>query len=343
MSFCKYKSHVEVGDTVVVYVNPRLMYSLKIKEKEVFQTRFGALRHDDIVGKPYGSKLACSKGYVHIMDMTPELWTITLPHRTQIIYGTDISFILIQLQLKPGSIVIEAGTGSGSLSHSIARTIAPNGRLFTFDFHKERADAAREEFTDHGLGQIIIVQHRDVCADGFINIDQSVDAVFLDLPHPWEAIESASSALKNGGRICCFSPCIEQVQKSSESLRNLNFMDVETYECVLRPYEFRDWSLKKFKYDPSRVNSSVSHVDQNNPDVGGDTNKSDDEIYQGNNDTNKRCKLDPKLETEHSLDNNDDHKNDDQDVNYFISYMNNEVAGHTGFLTFATKFDFTAV
>ena len=29
-------------------------------------------------------------------------------------------------------------TGSGSFSHSIARTIAPSGTLYTFEYHKER-------------------------------------------------------------------------------------------------------------------------------------------------------------------------------------------------------------
>jgi tRNA A58 N-methylase Trm61 len=37
--------------------------------------------------------------------------------RTQILYGTDIALILLELELRPGSVCIESGTGSGSLSH----------------------------------------------------------------------------------------------------------------------------------------------------------------------------------------------------------------------------------
>ena len=82
------------------------------------------------------------RGWVTILHPTPELWTLTLPHRTQIIYSTDASLIAMEMGIRPGSKVIEAGTGSGSLSHCIARSIAPNGYLYTFDFHQQRVKMA---------------------------------------------------------------------------------------------------------------------------------------------------------------------------------------------------------
>lgn len=68
--------------------------------------------------------------------------------------------ILMQLEVKPGSIVVESGTGSGSLSHSFLRAIKPSGHLHTFDFHEQRCDIAREEFKDHGLGDFVTVSAR---------------------------------------------------------------------------------------------------------------------------------------------------------------------------------------
>ena len=58
----------------------------------------------------------------------------------------------------------------------------------------------------------------DVCGrqdseGGFGSLSKhSVDAVFLDLPEPWTAIESSKHILKPGKGICCYSPCIEQVR-----------------------------------------------------------------------------------------------------------------------------------
>ena len=90
------------------------------------------------------------------------------------------------------------GTGSGSLSHAILRTIAPSGYLHTFDFHEKRVEQAQQEFAEHGFGDLVTVKQRDVCNNGF-DLNHIADAVFLDLPNPWEALQSAKSAMKNEG------------------------------------------------------------------------------------------------------------------------------------------------
>ena len=130
-------------------------------------------------------------------------------------------------------------SGSGSLSHSLIRTIAPTGHLHTFDFHKQRRDKAEQEFEEHGVKDFVTCYHKDACQDGF-GLENVADAVFLDLPHPWDAIQSAKKALKkSGGRICSFSPCIEQVQQTCEKLKLHGFTEVHTIECLLRELQVR--------------------------------------------------------------------------------------------------------
>ena len=89
------------------------------------------------------------------------------------------------------------GTGSGSLSHALIRSVMPTGRLHTFEFHAERCAAAAKEFEEHGLADYVTAKHRDVCAAGF-ELSHEADAVFLDLPAPWECIGHAKQALKTG-------------------------------------------------------------------------------------------------------------------------------------------------
>ena len=43
---------------------------------------------------------------------------------------------MMELNITPGSIVCEAGTGSGSLSHAFLRSIGKQGHLYTCDFHE---------------------------------------------------------------------------------------------------------------------------------------------------------------------------------------------------------------
>ncbi len=132
--------------------------------------------------------------------------------------------------------VIESGTGSGSLTHSLARTVSPSGRVHTFDFHLQRVETAREEFRAHGIDHVVTAAHADACAEGGFGreLDGVADAVFLDLPHPWDAVANAKRAMKKGGgaRICSFSPCVEQVQKATAKLREEGFK-VRRDFCVL--------------------------------------------------------------------------------------------------------------
>lgn len=219
-----------------------------------------------MIGKPYGTKIQSLEGKksVYVLRMTPEMWTRALPHRTQILYLPDIAYITQMLDLKPGSRVIECGTGSGSFSHSLARVVAPNGHLFTFEYHEIRAGLARKEFEEHKLSpSLVTIQHRDVCKNGFgMGGDLGfVDAVFLDLPAPWEAVPRAKEALDPSKmtRICCFSPCIEQVQKTCAALRDNGFIDIQMYECLSKEHSvYKYEQVRKFTLEQDDYKQSSS-------------------------------------------------------------------------------------
>ena len=172
MSFNGYKEIIEENDTVILHISFKKTHAIQVTPtkstakgeiiENVFQTSYGALKVKELIGKRFGTKVPMSRGYIYVLHPTPELWTRTLPHRTQILYATDISMILLQLELKPGSVVIESGTGSGSLSHSILRTIAPDGHLHTFDFHQERVEIAQKEFKNHGWSNTKVIKVKEI-------------------------------------------------------------------------------------------------------------------------------------------------------------------------------------
>ncbi|OWA51850.1 tRNA (adenine(58)-N(1))-methyltransferase catalytic subunit TRMT61A [Hypsibius exemplaris] len=253
MSFLTSSNHPTVaeGDTVMIYIDYSTILAAQIDlsaKQSVIHTKKGPVSLKNLIGHRYGTKLTCKSGYVQILQPTPELWTKTLPFRTQILYLPDISMIVMHLDLKPGSLVGESGTGSGSLSHAIARTVAPSGHLYTFDYHDVRVQQARKEVVQHGLEDIITVQLADVYENGYGTLENHLDAVMLDLPMPWLAIPHAKKALKKGGsRVGSFSPCIEQVQRTCEELKKHGFSDLVTLECLMRPLEVKVMNMNSWQ------------------------------------------------------------------------------------------------
>uniref|UniRef100_A0A1D1Z2X6 tRNA (adenine(58)-N(1))-methyltransferase n=1 Tax=Anthurium amnicola TaxID=1678845 RepID=A0A1D1Z2X6_9ARAE len=239
-----FQRRISDGDLVIVYERHDAMKAVTVRAGSELQNRFGVFKHSDWIGKPFGSKVLSSKGgFVYLLAPTPELWTLVLSHRTQILYLADISFVVSYLEVVPGCLVLESGTGSGSLTTSLARAVAPSGHVYTFDFHEQRGASAREDFERNGLSSLITVGVRDIQREGFPDeFCGAADSVFLDLPQPWLAIPSVGRMLKPDGVLCSFSPCIEQVQHSSETLSS-NFTDIRTFEVLLRGYEVREVRL----------------------------------------------------------------------------------------------------
>uniref|UniRef100_A0A8R1DHU7 tRNA (adenine(58)-N(1))-methyltransferase n=1 Tax=Caenorhabditis japonica TaxID=281687 RepID=A0A8R1DHU7_CAEJA len=232
-SFLKYNERIEEGDTVIVYVTFGQMIPTVVKRGQTLMMKYGALRHEFIIGKRWGQCLSASAGFVYILRPTSDLWTRSLPRRTQILYTADCAEIIALLDCKPGSVICESGTGSGSLSHAIALAVAPNGHLYTHDIDESRTKKVQEEFKTHGLSEITTPVVQNVCTDGFF-VTNACDGVFLDVPAPWDAIPHAARALSRsrGGRIVSFSPCMEQVQRACLAMSAAGFVCVETIEVV---------------------------------------------------------------------------------------------------------------
>ena len=240
---------VRMGDLVIVYEGFNKQKAVTLTEKGQYQNRYGSFFHREWVGKPFGAKVygkGEGKGFVWLLAPTPELWTKVLPHRTQILYAPDISLVAHALELKPGSVVLESGTGSASLTHALVRAVAPMGHVYTFEFNRARAEAANREILEHGLAKQCTVSHRDVERDGFpACLESRCDAVFLDLPGPWKVVPSAARALRQDGVLCAFSPCIEQVQRTCEALEARGFGDAQTVELLGREHDVETRDMQR--------------------------------------------------------------------------------------------------
>ncbi|KAG5934402.1 hypothetical protein E4U53_000698 [Claviceps sorghi] len=214
---------------------------------------------------PAKKAVVAASGFVYVLRPTPELWTSSLPHRTQVVYTPDYSYILQRIRARPGSRIIEAGAGSGSFTHASARAVYSGypqsesdakGKVYSFEFHEPRFRKMQVEIKNHLLEGVVQVTHRDVYDQGFLVDGKSPNAtaVFLDLPAPWEALHHLSrrKTLKGGkldedagdwvspldpdqsAYICTFSPCIEQVTRTVTELRTLGWTDIDMVEIAHR-------------------------------------------------------------------------------------------------------------
>ena len=284
MSFVKRDDAIKDGDIVIVR-RENMLKPLIIERDKRYQLTAGYFNHNDIIGKPFGCQMFShnKKSTMTILAPTPELWTLALPHRTQILYSTDISLVCLLLELRPGCVVVESGTGSGSLTHALARAVGDSGHVHTHEFHAQRCEIAAKEFESHGISGSVSVYHKNACVDGFAVIDKA-HAVFLDLPNPWEAIPHTIAAFHpDGGRICSFSPCIEQVQKSCAVFEEEGFEEIQTFEAIETPYQLsrkRIWqpfvgkkSHKKFRSDQRNLDNQSEDLEWANAFVKGGPRK----------------------------------------------------------------------
>lgn len=238
---------------------------------------------------------SAASGFIHVLPPTPESWTTSLPHRTQVVYTPDYSYILQRIRARPGSTLIEAGSGSGSFTHAAARAVfqgvtrasdvqselalLTKGKVFTFEYHADRQQKVAAEMKEHALESIVVSTHRDVYKDGFwIKSDDTrflspkANCIFLDLPAPWEALphltreETAErpSVLdpESTANICTFSPCIEQAQRTISLMRKLGWQDIEMVEIQHKRIDVRR-EYTGIEYEGMRsVNSSAASVDE---------------------------------------------------------------------------------
>ncbi|MBN2116407.1 MAG: tRNA (adenine-N1)-methyltransferase [Anaerolineales bacterium] len=200
-----------------------------------FETHRGILQHDDLIGKVWGTQVFSHIGAPFFL-LQPSLADLIteLPRTTQILYPKDIGFILVTMGVGPGQTVLEAGTGSGSMTTALAYTVGPEGRVVSYEIKPDVQNLARKNLTRFSLDARVDFKLRDI-GQGFDETE--ADAFFLDVPNPYDYTAQVRLALKPGGYLCCLIPTFNQVEKTLQALRQTRFAFVEVCELLLRYYK----------------------------------------------------------------------------------------------------------
>jgi len=210
-------------------------FIIPLKAGAKFETHRGILMHDDLIGKTWGTQVFSHIGSPFYL-LQPSLGDllIDLPRTTQILYPKDIGFIFVTMGIGPGQTVMEAGTGSGSMTTALAYAIGTEGRIISYEIKPDVQNLARKNLTRFGLDSRVDFKLRDI-TEGFDETD--IDSFFLDVPNPYDYTAQVRNALKPGGFLCCLIPTMNQVEKTLIALRQTNFAFVEVCEILLRFYQ----------------------------------------------------------------------------------------------------------
>lgn len=222
-------------DLALLIGRDRKSFIVRLEPGAQLHTHRGVVAHDDLIGIPWGTQLSTHLGYpISLFRPSPDDLVRDLKRNTQIVYPKDAGYILMKMRVVPGCRVVEAGTGSGGLTLILAQMVMPTGRVYSYEIRPEMQQLARKNLGQLGLARFVEFKLRDI-AGGFDERD--VDALFLDVPDPWNYLAQAHQALGGGGFFGCILPTTNQVSRLIGALPEMDFGMVEVQELMLRQYK----------------------------------------------------------------------------------------------------------
>ena len=178
-------------------------------DKDV-NTEYGIIRSTQLKKAKKGAIIKTHKGnrFIAAEPMLPDLMKriVRLP---QIITLKDLGSIIVYGGIGETSKVLDVGTGSG-VAACVIGSIAKKGVVVSYEIRKDFIRAAKKNIKLFGLENVKII-NKDI-KKGIKG--RNFDFALIDVADPWDLIQNISKSVRVGGRICCYSPSIIQVEKT---------------------------------------------------------------------------------------------------------------------------------
>ena len=229
------QSQTKADDLVLLLTGGGKRHLLRLQPGRLFHSNLGKVQHDELIDLPYGTTVFSHLGHSMLL-LEPSLDDLMtrIKRNTQIIFPKDAAMILRRLNLRAGSRVIEAGTGSGALTIALAWAVAPGGRVYSYEIREDHLLVARSNLEKIGLLKHVEL-HSGSILEGFEQ--NNVDALVLDLRTPWVFLEQAHRALRPGGFFVSLVPTTNQVSELLQGLEKMGFADISVEEVLVRAYK----------------------------------------------------------------------------------------------------------
>ena len=175
-----------------------------------------------------------------VKRITPADFPHSVKRGAQIIQFWDSAFIISYMGVKSGSSIIESGVGTGSMSFSILSALSGRGRLLSVDINKEAIELARSNVSSILGEEYTSIWETEIGDISSLHIPGAFDFCILDVPQPWEALESLSGSLRSGAILCFYCPTFNQVEHTVADLARHGFRFLESHELIDRKLLVRD-------------------------------------------------------------------------------------------------------
>ena len=234
------------GELVVFYdPSKEKPYLQRLVKNGKFMTHKGIIEHKEIIHRREGERVLTNIGKeFFIFRPTLNDFVKKMTRKSAIIHPKDLGIILIWADIYPGLKVVEAGSGSGALLIALVRAVGEKGEVISYDIREDLQEVAKENIRNF-LGEIPNLKFK--IKDIYKGIDErDVDRIILDLPCPWEAINTLKESLKPGGIVLAYLPTIIQSEKFVKALQKEgnDFSLIETMETIIRPWNIEGLSVR---------------------------------------------------------------------------------------------------
>lgn len=203
-----------MAEFAVLMENEGKVHVVEVKNQSLKHKGIGVCNlHEILEDTKIGDEVLIGQKYFTIMPTNlPELVS-GMARRAQTISSKDAGFLISKLGVGTGSVVLEAGLGSGGLSLHLAKVMGNSGHLVTVEPRSEHAEIGLENLHRAKLCFQEFPSHNHI--EGLaeeVDLKFNFDAIIFDMPNHSPAIEKCSPKLKFGGRLACYAPTTTQLE-----------------------------------------------------------------------------------------------------------------------------------
>ncbi|KAM3851918.1 tRNA (adenine(58)-N(1))-methyltransferase, mitochondrial [Vipera latastei] len=223
-----------VGELILIEGHGKHGSKLKIQclltDTGMCNTNLGFIRFSEIIGRLPGQLFQTSQDKI-LMIRRPSLqeYVLLMDRKPSIITPKDANTMLLLMDITQGDTVLEAGSGSGSMSLFLSKAVGSQGLVISYEIMKQHHKLAKKNFWQWcnawkiGRGKEwpnnvdFINQDILTAAEDLKSI--TLDAVVLDMLSPQNALPAIFPSLKQGGVCVVYLANITQVIELIEAIR----------------------------------------------------------------------------------------------------------------------------